>query len=82
MVVGLVGRAVPSDSKGPQFESSKSATFYTEHEFTVNVEKTKIKRGRYIFSKIICYYLAEEKRSLANVNIIKQKESRLTSKGK
>ena len=43
-VCGSVGRAVASDTRDPQFESSHRQTFI-EHLITVNcVEKTKIKK--------------------------------------
>ena len=43
---GSVGRAVPSDTKNPRFESCHQQTFI-KHLFTVNcVEKTKIKKKR------------------------------------
>ena len=42
----LSGRAVASDSRGPQFESSHWQTFKI-HIFTANcIEKTKIKKKR------------------------------------
>ena len=48
---GSVGRAVASDTRGPQFESShRQNKIYIEHLFTVNcIEKTKIGREWPIF---------------------------------
>ena len=45
---GSVGRAVASDTRGPQFESSHWQTFISDiYLFTVNcIEETKIKRKR------------------------------------
>ena len=42
-----VGRAVTSDARGPQFESSHRQTFILDiYLFTVNcIEKTKIKKA-------------------------------------
>ena len=42
---GSVGRAVASDTRGPQFKSSHRRNFI--HVFTINcIEKTKIKKKR------------------------------------
>ena len=38
---GSVGRAVASDTRGPQFEYSNQAKFYTEHVLRLTVEKMK-----------------------------------------
>ena len=47
-VCGSVGRAVASDTRGPQFKSSHLQTFISDiYLFTVNcIEKTKIKKKR------------------------------------
>ena len=39
---GTVGRAVASDTRGPQFESRHWQNLYIEHLFTVNCVELKI----------------------------------------
>ena len=41
---GSVGRAVASDTRGPQFESSHRPIFHNAHVFLLTAEKTKIKK--------------------------------------
>ena len=41
---GSVGRAVASDTRGRQFESSHRPIFHNAHVFLLTAEKTKIKK--------------------------------------
>ena len=62
---GSVGRAVASDTRGPQFESSNQAKFYTEHVLRLTVEKMKKVTGNDPFLnkpnyfKLYCFFLIQ-----------------------